>query len=350
MKLLGILLLLPLALKAAEPLKLVLPTDNRAIFDGKPEDFYMYVLRYSGDKASQHWTAGQYGFVRTIIDTEKEGPIATKFHEGLDIKPTKRDRSGNPLDEIRAIADGEVVHVNNNSGGSSYGKYLVIKHDWDCGPFFSLYAHLSRVDVTVGDKVIGGFPVAIMGYTGAGINRTRAHLHLELCMLSTENFADWIGAKTAHGIYDGRNLIGVDVASLFLATKDSNNVTMPGFLASASPYFKVAIPRKDELEITKRYPWLKKGDHSTESPSLEIAFTDSGIPLSVVPSHREVTKATITFVRTTRSKHEYYTRGRLTGTGRKASLTRNGRKFVALFTNEYTKPDPTSTTKESDDS
>ena len=93
MKFLGILLLLPLALAAAEPLKLVLPTDNRAIFDGKPEDFYMYVLRYSGTKASQHWTAGQYGFVRTIIDTEKEGPIATKFHEGLDIKPTKRDRT-----------------------------------------------------------------------------------------------------------------------------------------------------------------------------------------------------------------------------------------------------------------
>jgi hypothetical protein len=71
---------------------------------------------------------------------------------------------------------------------------------------------------------------------------------------------------------------------------------------------------------------------------LEISFTDSGIPLSVVPSHRKVTKATITFVRTTRSKHEFYTRGRLTGVGRKASLTRNGRKFVALFTNEYTKP------------
>ncbi|MEN8773257.1 MAG: M23 family metallopeptidase [Akkermansiaceae bacterium] len=350
MKLLGIILFLPLALEAAETLKLVLPTDNQAIFDGKPEDFYMYVLRYSGDQASQHWTAGQYGFVRTVVDTEKEGPIATKFHEGLDIKPTKRDRSGNPLDEIRSIADGEIVHVNDRAGGSSYGKYLVIKHNWDCGPFYSLYAHLSRIDVAIGDRVIGGSPIAIMGYTGAGINRTRAHLHLELCMLSTENFADWIGAKTPHGIYDGRNLIGVDVASLFLATKDSNKVTMPGFLDSASPYFKVAIPRKEELEITKRYPWLKKGDHSVDSPSLEISFTDSGIPLSVVPSHREVTKPSITFVRTTRSKHEYYTRGRLTGTGRKASLTRNGLKFVALFTNEYTKPKANPTAEESDDS
>ena len=87
-----------------------------------------------------------------------------------------------------------------------------------------------------------------------------------------------------------RNLIGVDLASLFLATKESDKVTIPNFFKSASPYFKVAIPRKKELEITKRYPWLKRGDHDSGSPSLEISFTDSGIPLSVVPSHRKVTK------------------------------------------------------------
>lgn len=348
MKLLSILLLLPLTLAAAEPFKPILPTDNRALLDGKPEDFYMYVTRVFDNKSSKPWTAGQYGFVRTLRKTETDGIIATKFHEGLDIKPTKRDRSGNPLDEVRAILDGEVVHVNNSAGGSSYGKYIVIKHNLDCGPFFSLYAHLSRVDTKVGDRVIGGSPIAIMGYTGAGINRTRAHLHLEFCMLSTENFIDWIGANTTHGIYDGRNLIGIDIASLFLATEASDKVTIPKFLESASPYFKVAVPRKDELEITKRYPWLKKGDHSISSPSWEISFTDSGIPLSVVPSRREVSDATITYVRTTRSKHEYYTRGRLTGTGRKASLSQSGRKFIAIFTNEYTKPKPTA--KDSDDS
>ncbi len=338
MKILSILLLLPLTLASAKPLKLVLPTDNRALFDGNPEDFYMYVARTFESKTSKPWTAGQYGFVRTLKKTEKDGIIATKFHEGLDIKPTKRDRSGNPLDQVRAIADGEIVHVNNSAGGSSYGKYVVIKHELDCGPFFSLYAHLSRVDTQIGDKVIGGSPIAIMGYTGTGINRTRAHLHLEFCLLSTENFIDWIGAKTPHGIYDGRNLIGIDIASLFLATEASDKVTIPSFLESASPYFRVAIPRKNELEITRRYPWLKKGDHTSPSPSWEISFTDSGIPLSVVPSRREVSDATITYVRTTRSMHEYYTRGRLTGSGRKASLSKSGRKFIAIFTNEYTKP------------
>jgi len=348
MKLLALLLLFPLLLHGVEPLKLSLPTDNKALFEGKPEEFYMYVDRYFGNKASKPWTAGQYGFVRTLVKTDKEGVIATKFHEGLDIKPVKRDRNNNPLDEIRSIASGEVVHVNKSAGGSNYGKYIVIKHEWGYGPFFSLYAHLSKTSVEVGQRVLGGFPIGIMGYTGAGINRTRAHLHLELCMLSTENFSDWLGAVGCHGIYDGRNLIGLDIASLFLAAKASTDTTIPEFLKSASPYFKVAVPRKDELEITRRYPWLKKGDHSKPSPSWEIAFTDSGIPLAVYPSHRQVGKTTLTYVRTTRSRHEFYTRSRLTGTGRRATLTKSGEKFIALFTNEYTKPKETE--DDSDDS
>ncbi len=334
MKFLKLLLCLPLVLQAVEPLKLSLPTDNRALFDGKPEDFYMFVFRGN----SKAWTAGQYGFVRNLIKTEKEGVIATKFHEGLDIKPVKRDRNQNPLDEIRAIASGQVVYLNKNAGGSDYGKYIVVKHDWGYGPFYSLYAHLARVDVELEQRVLGGFPIGTMGYTGVGLNRTRAHLHLELCMLSTENFEDWLGAPTQRGPYDGRNLIGLDIASLFLAARANGDLTIPAFLESASPYFKVAIPRDGELEITKRYPWLKKGDHSKPSNAYEIAFTDSGIPLSVVPSHRQVTEPHLTFVRTTRSRHEHYTRGRLTGSGRRATLTKSGRKFIALFTNEYTKP------------
>lgn len=339
MKLLPLLLaFIPLGLKAAEPMNLLLPTDNSALFDGKPEDFYMYVHRSFGGKASKPWTAGQYGFVRTLIKTDKDGVIATKFHEGLDIKPTLRDRSGNPLDEIRSISAGEVVHVNKNRGGSNYGIYIVIKHDWGYGPFFSLYAHLSKADVDLGQKVVGGSIIGTMGYTGAGITRTRAHLHLELCMLSTENFSDWLGATGGHGIYNGLNLIGIDVASLFLAEKANPKITIPNFLAGASPYFKVAVPRDEALEITKRYSWLKKGEHSAPSASWEISFTDSGIPLAVTPSHRQVAAPTVTYVRTTRSKHEYYTSGRLTGTGRRATLTKSGKKFIALFTNEYTKP------------
>ena len=339
-------LTLTLPLFAQEPLKLVLPTDNDALLNGKPEDFYMYVDRNFEEQVSTPWTAGQYGFVRTLRRTEKDGVIATRFHEGVDIKPMKRDRNNNPLDEIRAIAAGEVVHT---ATSTTYGRYLVVKHAWDCGPFYSLYAHLARIDVSIDDEVVAGQPLGVMGYTGRGLPRARAHLHLELCMLSTVNFDDWIGGTNPHGIYNGLNLIGIDIASLYLATQSRDDITIPGFLKGAQPYFKVAIPRKNGgLEITKRYPWLKRGDYQVESPSWELSFTDSGIPLAVTPSHRKVNEPTVTFVRTTRSRHEYYTRQRLIGTGRKASLSASGRKFIALFTNKYTKPK--SAPPDSDDS
>lgn len=333
-----------LGLPAAEPLKITLPTDNRALFEEKPEDFYMYVDRIFDGKTSKPWTAGQYGFVRTLVKTEKEGVIATRFHEGLDIKPVKRDLRGNALDEVRAIAEGTVAYVNASSGGSNYGKYVVILHNWDSGPFYSLYAHLASVSVKKGQRLIGETPIGIMGYTGAGLSRTRSHLHLELNMLATKNFDAWHKAvfkgKNPHGICNGMNLIGIDIASLYLAQRNDPNITIPSFLKGAPSYFKVAVPRTGHLEIVERYPWLKRGTHEADSPSWEIAFTDSGIPLSVAPSHRLVKNPTVTYVRSTRSKHSYYTRNRLTGSGRKASLSKNGHNFIALFTNVYL---PTST-------
>ncbi len=329
-----------------EPLNLVLPTENDALLRGKPEDYYMYVHRYMNGVSSKPWTGGQYGFVRTLKNTQSEGIIATKFHEGLDIKPIKRDRSNNPLDKILSIAKGTVVYINNSSGGSSYGKYLVVEHNWGYGPFFSLYAHLSSISAEIGQKVLPGSPLGVMGFTGVGINRERSHLHLELNMLATEQFDAWhqevYGGVSPHGIHNGINLMGIDVASLLLAQKKNTKLSIPQFLATATPYFKVAIPRKSiNLALAHRYPWLKKGDHSKASHSWEISFTDSGIPLAVTPSFRKVTQPTITFVRTTRSNHEYYTRKRLTGTGRKATLTKTGKRFIALFTDAYVKAQPT---------
>jgi len=334
--------LLGISTLSAKPLGLVLPTDNRALLEGKPEDYYMYVHRNFAGVSSKPWTAGQYGFVRNPRKTAADGVIATKFHEGLDIKPVKRDRSNNPLDEIRSIAAGKVVYINNSRAGG-YGKYLVVEHNWGYGPFFSLYAHLSQISCAVGDEVVAGAPLGVMGFTGRGLPRERAHLHLELCIMGTDQFDAWhnhfYGGPSTRGPHNGLNLIGIDIASLFLAEKRDPEITIPRFLSAASPYFKVAIPRTDQpLGLIRRYPWLLKGDASKASHAWEISFTDSGVPLSVAPSARKVLEPTVTFVRTTRSKHEYYTRKRLTGTGRKASLTKSGKRFMALFTDACVKP------------
>ena len=61
-----------------------------------------------------------------------------------------------------------------NSKGSSYGNHIVIKHD---DGMIGLYAHLSKINVSVGERVDINDVIGIMGKTG---NATGIHLHFEL--------------------------------------------------------------------------------------------------------------------------------------------------------------------------
>lgn len=101
------------------------PTENTALLDNRPQDFYMYVDRNFEGKKSQPWEAGAYGFTRTLVRTQA-GPVSVKFHEGIDIKPLRRDASGTPLDDVHPVAGGTVVHASANPTHSNYGRYVVI--------------------------------------------------------------------------------------------------------------------------------------------------------------------------------------------------------------------------------
>ena len=337
--------------KAEElPLGLQLPTYNKHIFGSEPQKFYMYTTRNFEGKASKPWTAGQYGYVRNLRRTS-EGVIGTRFHEGIDIRPMKRDSAGRPLDYVRSIAKGRIVYVNSVAGNSNYGKYVVIEHHWGSklGPFFSLYAHLDSADCKVGQQVDAGTIIAKMGYTGRGINRERAHLHLELNVMAQSDFTNWhayyYGAHNPHNIYNGRNLNGLNIAELFIKHNKDKSLKMSDFIRKIPVYFKVTIPRKGgkALDIAKRYSWIRKGDHSKATPSWEISYAASGFPLAVTPSLRSVSAPVVSYVKPTRSNHSYHTKGLLTGTNRSASLTRIGKRTVALITGEFPKqaaPEP----------
>lgn len=322
----------------SQPLKLQLPTDNTALFGDSPQKFYMYTNRTFEGVSSTPWQAGQYGFVRNMVRTP-EGIIGSKFHEGVDIRPVKRDSSGRPLDEVRSIGTGVVAYTCPTSSRSNYGKYVVIEHNWGDGPMFSLYAHLAEISVAPGQRVLQGSKIGKMGYTGAGLNRTRAHLHLELGFLLSLRFEDWhhafLGGTNHHGIHNGLNLSGLDIAGLYKELRKTPRISIPEFVRRTPVYYKVACARKGPLEIVERYPWLKKGDHTQPSPCWEIAFTASGLPLSVAPSHRVVSRPTVTYVRTTRAKHEYFTIKRLVGTGRRASLSASGLRYLKLIAGDF---------------
>src|SRR5438045_5558422 len=101
-----------------------LPTDNDSLFSGGGAAFYQYIERnYNGVKSTP-WEGGQYGFVRDPTDTAG-GVVYTRFHEGIDIRPVHRDGRGEPLDEVRAIAVGKVVHPKLVPGDSNQGKYIM---------------------------------------------------------------------------------------------------------------------------------------------------------------------------------------------------------------------------------
>ncbi|MFM2171642.1 MAG: hypothetical protein RI957_1871 [Verrucomicrobiota bacterium] len=316
-------------------LELQLPTENHHLFSGHPEKFYMYVDRYFEGGHTQPWEGGAYGYVRT--SERVEGKILqTKFHEGIDIAPMKRDKAGNPLDLVSAIAEGKVVYVNQISGRSNYGKYAVVEHNWNNSPVLSLYAHLAEITCKAGDNLKKGALIGRMGYTGEGITRVRAHVHLEIALMLSARYPEW-APKTInyHGLYNGMNLAGMDVAAFLLAHKSKPEITVADFLAQYPPYYRITIPNKGLLEMTTRYPWLLKSPATLQSASWEIAFSDTGMPLSVCASDRPVSKAVVTWVKKSDVPHRYKTRDLLSGEGDRASLARDGQNLVDLLSGNF---------------
>jgi murein DD-endopeptidase MepM/ murein hydrolase activator NlpD len=111
------------------------------------------------------------GFVRPVV-----GPVTSpfgwraisvagnRFHGGLDIAADV----GTPV----AAARGGIATRTGWAG--AYGYHVVLDHGdgWE-----TRYAHLSRVDVTVGERVRQGATLGLVGSTGAS---TGPHLHFEI--------------------------------------------------------------------------------------------------------------------------------------------------------------------------
>jgi len=331
-------LILPSA--EAEPLGLVLPTDNTAIFSDDPSKFYMYTNRNFEGVNSKPWEGGTYGFSRNGKRTSI-GVINTRLHEGVDIRPVQRDNSGEPLDEVRAISRGTVVYVNDTSSHSNYGRYIVVHHDWGDGPFFSLYAHLSSASAQPGQKVAAGQTIAKMGYTGAGIDRTRAHVHVELNMLMSDRFQSWYNlhftSPNHHGIFNGFNMTGMDIAALLKMHRQNPNISIPEFLARhEEPYYKVTIPRSGNLEVLRRYPWLGRDmNKALGAKSWEFTFARNGIPLAIQPSSMSLKYPAVTWVKSMQTNHSYMTVSRISGTGDSATLTASGSRYIQLISDSF---------------
>jgi len=88
----------------------------------------------------------------------------TCAHKGIDFRAKK----GTP---VVSAGDGRVVRAGYYG---NYGKYVLIKHSSD---YSTAYAHLSTINVKVGDRVTQGKVIGGVGSTG---NSTGNHLHHEV--------------------------------------------------------------------------------------------------------------------------------------------------------------------------
>jgi len=311
----------------------ILPTDNDAIFRGSPERFYMFTDRNFEGRKSYPWQGGTYGFSR---NPERIGGkiLETKFHEGIDIAPIRRDAAGEPLDEVRAVESGRVVHVSRAERDSNYGHYIVLRHEVDGSPVYTIYAHMGAIDVAPGQEVTRGTPLGTLGYTGAGIDRRRAHLHLEIAVLWHDQFESWHTANfptpNKHGVYNGINLMGLDATALYLAQKKNPSLTLPQFVRGQKPFFRVQIPDSPHFQLPRRYPWLVQGG-AANPPSWIVSFTAAGFPVSIEASDESVSEPRVIWAAPSAFPYEKVTRSLLTGRTGKPRLGESGQKLFSLL-------------------
>ena len=313
--------------------KIILPTENHALLTGDYASFYQYVKRDFEGQVGDAWEGGQYGFVRNPrrIGT---AVLYTRFHEGIDIRPLLRDTNGEPLDVVHAIAAGKVVYTNPVPAYSNYGRYIVIEHQLDGCPYYSLYAHLSAIRVKIGDPVAQSDPIGVMGHTGEGIDRERAHLHLELNLLLNADFDRW-SAKyfqrdgNRHGIYNGQNLDGFDIGRFYLELNKNPRLTVPQFFQEETTWYRALIPASKRMDLLQRYPWLSGGQ--AEAKSWEVSFNQAGIPIHFNASESVVEKPVLSWVKPSPYPYALQTRGYIQGSGSNYSFSQEGERYLDLI-------------------
>ncbi|MEW6666058.1 MAG: M23 family metallopeptidase [Thermodesulfobacteriota bacterium] len=104
------------------------------------------------------WVSSNFGYRVSPFTNQKE------FHSGLDISTRSHTSIVSP-------AEGIVVEAGSDYG---YGRVLYISHGYG---FKTMYAHLDKVLVKVGQRVKRGDEIATVGSTG---RTTGPHLHYEV--------------------------------------------------------------------------------------------------------------------------------------------------------------------------
>ncbi len=267
---------------AAERMRLAWPTPNQAYARGEPIENYIQPTQ------SGRVESGLFGCVRNS---------GTRFHEALDLFPISRDRRGEALDEIFVVADGIVRHVSAKPGLSSYGRYVVVEHVDAQLPVTTLYAHLASIapGIRKGTKVKMGDTLGIMGRSAGAraLPKERSHLHFEIGLRLTDNFASWyrwrgFGSKNDHGVWNGMNLVGVDPLAFYDAFRAKKVDTFLDFWRALQPAVTVRIATTKTPDFLQRYPALRPAPMPLRGfAGWEVDFDRYGVPIEWRPLQQD---------------------------------------------------------------
>ena len=262
----------------AERIEFVWPTPNPAWERGRPIDDFIQATA-AGDPES-----GTFGCVRSH---------GVQFHEGLDIRPVSRDRSGEPADPVFAAMKGIVRYVNNRPGESNYGRYIVIEHP-DLKPaVYTLYAHLAVVQpgIGAGSPVTAGQVIGRMGRSSSGqaIPKDRGHLHFEVGLRVRDNFDQWyhtrrFGSANVHGEYNGMNLMGIDPLEFLRLWRLRQVNDFQQYFDHEKPVVRLRVATTLVPDFIARYPaLLRRPMPNGLVAGWEIECNWTGIPFAWTP-------------------------------------------------------------------
>jgi murein DD-endopeptidase MepM/ murein hydrolase activator NlpD len=124
------------------------------------------------DEAPQAIPAGVPHFILPVAGRPSSGyGLRTDPVKGTEVNHPGFDLAATTGTQVSAAAGGTVVHA---GPAGTYGNLVTVRHE---NGFETRYAHLSAVDVNVGDRVEAGQDVGKVGSTGYS---TGPHLHFEV--------------------------------------------------------------------------------------------------------------------------------------------------------------------------
>jgi len=169
--------------------------------------------------------------------------------------------------QVYAAADGQVVYAGNDSTTlfspwpDFYGNLIVLEHVGDDEPLYTLFAHLSEIQVNQGEHVAAGDPIGLVGASGSAIG---GHLHFEVRQdeygyTQTRNPELWLAPYETSDVRSGylaarivngqRQLEHVDLTIEFYNFRDG---TAPAvWVASYETY------RFDEYPVGQDQRWME---------------------------------------------------------------------------------------------